>query len=107
MYKVGKKEGSDSYTIQPALDFPILHAVDDDVIALDMDPNGKYLMTCSTKKNDLALFDLKGTLLARMDTVQMTTYYANISPCMYQITTVWGKIQPSIISHIFSTSLDS
>ena len=40
------------------------------------------MMTCSTKKNDLALFDLKGTmLLTRLDTVQMTTYYANISPC--------------------------
>ena len=101
VYKVGKKEGSDSYTIQPALDFPILHTVDDDVIALDMDPNGKYLMTCSTNKNDLAIFDLKGTLLTRMDTVQMTTYYANISPCMYNKSTVWAKFSITSLNKEF------
>ena len=32
-------------------------------------------------QNELALFDLKGSLLSRLDTVQMTTYYASLSPC--------------------------
>jgi WD40 repeat protein len=81
VYKLAKKESSDNYSIQPAFEFPILHDADDDVIALDIDTNGKYIMTCSTNKNDLVLCDLKGTLLSRLDTFQMTTYYANISPC--------------------------
>lgn len=81
VYKLEKKEGTNAYIVQPTIEFPTLHPADDDIIALDMDSHGKYMMTCSTKKNDLALFDLKGTLLTRLDTVQMTTYYANISPC--------------------------
>jgi len=81
VYKVTKKEGTDVYIVQPTLEFPTLHPAEDDIIALDIDSKGKYMMTCSTNKNDLALFDLKGSLLARLDTVQMTTYYASISPC--------------------------
>jgi len=46
-----------------------------------MDSKGRFIMTCSSKKNDLALFDLKGSLITRFDTVLMTTYYANVSPC--------------------------
>lgn len=81
VYKMSKKDGTDVYTIQPSLEFPTLHPPEDDIIALDIDSKGKYMMTCSSNKNDLVLFDLKGTLLARMDTMQMTTYYACISPC--------------------------
>jgi len=81
VYKLTKKEGTDAYLVQPAFEFPTLHPAEDDIISLDMDSNGKYMMTCSSHKNDLALFDLKGSLLARLDTVQMTTYYASISPC--------------------------
>ena len=82
VYKLAKKETGDTYTIQStSVEFPILHSADDDVIALDIDSGGKFMLTCSTNKNDLAIFDLKGTLIARLDTVQMTTYFANISPC--------------------------
>ena len=81
MYKVLKKEGSDTYTVQPSIEFPILHSADDDVVALDIDSNGKYMMTCSSNKNDLVLFDLKGSLLQRVDTFQMTTNFASVSPC--------------------------
>jgi len=81
VYKVAKKEGTDVYTVQPTIEFPTLHPADDDIIALDIDCYGKYMMTCSSNKNDLALFDLKGSLLARLDTVQMTTYFASISHC--------------------------
>ncbi len=81
VYKLTKKEGTDVYTVQPALEFPVLHSAEDDIIALDMDSHGKYMMTCSTNKNDLALFDLKGTLITRLDTMQMTTYFSCVSPC--------------------------
>ena len=50
VYKISKKDGTDVYSIQPSLEFPILHSPEDDVIALDMDSNGKYMMTCSTNK---------------------------------------------------------
>lgn len=46
-----------------------------------MDTNGKFIMSCSTNKNDLALFDLKGTLLTKIDTVLSGTHHASISPC--------------------------
>ena len=82
MYRLLKKEGSDTYAVQPAsVEFPILHSADDDVVALDIDSNGKYMMTCSRNKNDLVLFDLKGSLLQRLDTFQMTTNFACVSPC--------------------------
>lgn len=78
---MSKKEGSDNYTIQPSLELNSFHPLEDDIIALDMDSNGKFIMTCSQNKNDLVIFDLKGSLLARIDTKQMTTYFACISPC--------------------------
>lgn len=81
VYKMSKKDGTDVYTIQPSLEFPSLNPPEDDIIALDIDSKGKFMMTCSSNKNDLVLFDLKGTLLARIDTKQMTTYFACISPC--------------------------
>jgi len=77
VYKVIRKEGSnDTYTLQSALEFPTLHQADDDIVALDIDSNGRFMMTCSKSKNDLVLFDLKGSLLERLDTFLMTTHYA-------------------------------
>ena len=83
VYKLEKKEGTNAYIVQPTIEFPTLHPADDDIIALDMDSHGKYMMTCSTKKNDLALFDLKGknreafrTLVEYL--VQMTTFISRI-----------------------------
>ena len=48
VYKVTKKEGTDVYIVQPTLEFPTLHPAEDDIIALDIDSKGKYMMTCST-----------------------------------------------------------
>ena len=76
VYKVSKKEGSDSYSLLPALEFATLHQAEDDIVALDIDSNGRFMMTCSSNKNDLVLFDLKGSLLERIDTFLMTTHYA-------------------------------
>ena len=77
VYKVIRKEGStDAYTLQSAVEFPTLHQADDDIVALDIDSKGRFMMTCSSNKNDLVLFDLKGSLLERLDTFLMTTHYA-------------------------------
>ncbi len=81
VYKLTKKEGSDAYTFQAAFDFNICHDVDDDVVAMGMDAGGKFIMSCSGKKNDLALYDLKGNLLNKLDTFQMTTNFGSVSPC--------------------------
>jgi hypothetical protein len=47
---------------------------------MDLATNGKFIMTCSNK-NDLVLYDIRGEVLTRIDTCQMTTYTARISPC--------------------------
>jgi hypothetical protein len=42
---------------------------------MDMSTNGKFIMSCSNK-NDLVLYDLRGDVITRTDTCQMTTYAA-------------------------------
>ncbi|KAK9744779.1 WD domain, G-beta repeat [Popillia japonica] len=78
VYKIEKKK--DSWVGHPtkAFTFPKVH--DEDIIALGIACNGKYIMTCSNKTS-LTIWDLKGQELAKVDTYLMTTFCAKISPC--------------------------
>lgn len=78
VYKLGKKDDGTVGNIQPVVTFNEHHTTD--VIGLGFSPTGKYVMTCSDKTN-LAVWSIKGDLLATADTYHMTTYCARISPC--------------------------
>ena len=47
---------------------------------MDIACTGRYIVTCS-KLNDLVIWDLKGQILANVDTYHGTTHRARISPC--------------------------
>lgn len=47
---------------------------------MDIACNGRYIMTCG-KTNDLIIWDLKGEILATVDTILGSTHKAKISPC--------------------------
>ena len=78
VYKLGKKDDGSVGNIQPVVTFPTHHTTD--AIGLGFSPTGKYVMTCSDKTN-LAIWSIKGELLATADTYHMTTYCARVSPC--------------------------
>jgi len=52
----------------------------DDVIGFGISCNGKYILSCS-KSTDLVLWDLKGQMIANVDTYLMNNYCGRISPC--------------------------
>lgn len=47
---------------------------------MDIACTGRYIVTCSTA-NDLVIWDLKGQILANVDTYLGTTHKARVSPC--------------------------
>lgn len=47
---------------------------------MDIACNGRFIMTCG-KTNDLIIWDLKGEVLAKIDTILGSTHRAKISPC--------------------------
>ncbi|XP_044759114.1 transducin beta-like protein 2 isoform X2 [Coccinella septempunctata] len=78
VYKVDKKKDGSLGHATVAHTFPKVH--EEEVIGMSISSNGKFIMTCSTK-NDLVLWDLKGQIIAKVDTCLMTTFCAKISPC--------------------------
>ncbi|EDV22621.1 uncharacterized protein TRIADDRAFT_28964, partial [Trichoplax adhaerens] len=77
VFKIGKKaDGSGEIT--PAYDFPVKHK--QEIIALNIAPTGKYIMSCS-KDTTLIIWSLKGEVLCQIDTLQVVNTYAAISPC--------------------------
>lgn len=79
VYKVEKKKDGWLGPVAKALTFPKAYD-EDDVVGLGIASNGKFIMTCSNK-TDLIVWDLKGQILAHVDTYLMTTFCAKISPC--------------------------
>lgn len=55
-------------------------AFDEDVIGIGIASTGKYIVSCSNK-TDLVVWDLRGHILARLDTYLMNTSCVKISPC--------------------------
>ncbi|XP_023345836.1 transducin beta-like protein 2 [Eurytemora carolleeae] len=77
VYKMNKKaEGG--FEFAPALTFPSKHTTD--IIGLDIASNGRFIATCSDK-TDLILWNLRGEILARLDTYHNLTYCVKVSPC--------------------------
>ncbi|XP_023675176.1 transducin beta-like protein 2 [Paramormyrops kingsleyae] len=78
IFKMSKKEDS-SFTFKAAPeDFPKRHK--GNVINIGVAETGKFIMTASTD-TAILIWDLKGEVLASINTNQMTNSYAAISPC--------------------------
>jgi WD40 repeat protein len=78
VYKVEKKKDGWLGHSTKALTFPKAHETD--VVGMGIASNGKYIISCSNK-TDLVVWDLKGQILAQVDTYLMSTTCAKISPC--------------------------
>ncbi|KAK7066221.1 Transducin beta-like protein 2 [Halocaridina rubra] len=79
VYKVTKRPDGSVGNAQVALTFP-QHNNIADVIALDVDINGKFIMTCNNK-NELIIWNLRGEILQNVDPRHGDTYSATLSPC--------------------------
>ncbi|XP_051155459.1 transducin beta-like protein 2 isoform X3 [Leptopilina boulardi] len=78
VYKISKKSDGTLASATKSFEFPKHHV--EDVVGMDIACNGRYIVTCSTV-NDLVIWDLKGQILANVDTYLGTTHKARISPC--------------------------
>ncbi|XP_066945957.1 transducin beta-like protein 2 isoform X3 [Macrobrachium rosenbergii] len=79
VYKVSKRPDGSVGNPQVALTFP-QHNDIADVIALDIDINGRFIMSCNNK-NELIIWNLKGEILQTVDPRHGDTYSAILSPC--------------------------
>lgn len=79
VYKVEKKKDGWLGSATKALTFPRAYD-EDDVVGVDIAATGKFITTCSNK-TDLKVWDLKGQVLAHVDTYLMSTCGAKVSPC--------------------------
>ncbi|KAJ7996979.1 hypothetical protein DPEC_G00224140 [Dallia pectoralis] len=78
IFKMTKKDdGSFTFKAAPE-DFPKKHKAS--VINIGIAETGKFIMSASTDTNIL-IWDLKGEVLATINTNQMTNSYAAVSPC--------------------------
>lgn len=78
VFKMTKKEdGSFTFKAAPE-DFPQKHKAN--IINIGIAETGKFIMSASTDTSIL-IWDLKGEVLASINTNQMTNSYAAISPC--------------------------
>lgn len=64
--------------IAKAVTFPKLF--EEETVGIGIALTGKFIMSCSAA-NQLYIWDLKGSVLATVDTYLMNTYRARISPC--------------------------
>ncbi|XP_063975433.1 transducin beta-like protein 2 isoform X3 [Diachasmimorpha longicaudata] len=78
VYGLKKKTNGFFVSATSVLEFPKKH--DEDIVGMDIACNGRFIMTCS-KKNDLIIWDLKGEIIATLDTYLGSTHRARISPC--------------------------
>ncbi|RUS84826.1 hypothetical protein EGW08_007441, partial [Elysia chlorotica] len=79
IFRLGKKEdGSHNVTISGALTFPQKHK--QDIIGVGISSSGKWIMTCSGDTTIL-IWDLKGEVLATIDTHQVNNSCGKVSPC--------------------------
>ncbi|KFM56868.1 Transducin beta-like protein 2, partial [Stegodyphus mimosarum] len=78
VYKVGKKSDGTLGNIEPILKFPEAHNAD--IINIGIACNGHFIMSCSSDTT-IIVWDLKGQILATVDTLHINNYYACVSPC--------------------------
>ncbi|KAK9512844.1 hypothetical protein O3M35_001171 [Rhynocoris fuscipes] len=65
-------------SLSKALTYPKAH--NNEIIGMGIDPNGKYIMTCSAG-TDMIIWDLKGAEITKVETYLMNNYAAKVSPC--------------------------
>lgn len=58
----------------------MLQQFTEETVGLGIAVNGKFIMSCSAA-NQLVLWDLKGSVLATVDTCLLNTFRAKVSPC--------------------------
>ncbi|BFZ18412.1 hypothetical protein BsWGS_21451 [Bradybaena similaris] len=79
IYRLGKKDDtSHGVTMNPAVTFPKKHSTD--IIGVGISSSGRFIMTCHSDTTIL-IWDLKGEVLATIDTHQMTNSCGKVSPC--------------------------
>ncbi|CAG5117125.1 unnamed protein product [Candidula unifasciata] len=79
IFRLGKKEDtSHSVSINPAVTFPKKHSAD--IIGVGISSSGRFIMTCHSDTTIL-IWDLKGEVLATIDTHQMSNSCGKVSPC--------------------------
>ncbi|XP_055389997.1 transducin beta-like protein 2 [Condylostylus longicornis] len=77
VYKLDRKDGWFS-SYERCLTFP--KVTDDEIVGFGISCTGRYIITC-TNNTDLYIWNLKGSILEKIDTYLMNTYSAKISPC--------------------------
>uniref|UniRef100_A0A2C9KI42 Uncharacterized protein n=1 Tax=Biomphalaria glabrata TaxID=6526 RepID=A0A2C9KI42_BIOGL len=75
---VKKDDGSNNVSITGAITFPKKHKTD--IIGVGIASSGKYIMSCSGDTT-IIIWDLKGDVLATIDTHQMSNSCGKVSPC--------------------------
>merc|ERR1712142_106395 len=78
VYKMGKKPDGSLGDFSVAVTFPAKHQTD--IIGMGISATGKFIATCSDK-TELIVWNLKGDVLDRIDTVHNLTYCCKVSPC--------------------------
>jgi len=79
IFRLNKKDdGSHNVAITAAVTFPKKH--ERDIIGLGISSSGKFIMTCSGDTT-IMVWDLKGDVLATVDTHQMNNSCGKVSPC--------------------------
>ncbi|XP_005100638.1 transducin beta-like protein 2 [Aplysia californica] len=79
IFRLGKKDdGSNNVAISAAVTFP--KKQDRDIIGVGISSTGRFIMTCSGDTTIL-VWDLKGEVLATIDTHQMNNSCGKVSPC--------------------------
>ncbi|XP_014298283.1 transducin beta-like protein 2 isoform X3 [Microplitis demolitor] len=78
VYGLRKKPNGFFASATLVLEFPKRH--EEDIVGMEIACSGRFIMTCG-KTNDLIVWDLKGEVLATVDTYLGSTHMAKISPC--------------------------
>ncbi|CAG0896704.1 unnamed protein product [Cyprideis torosa] len=103
VFKVSKRQDGrlgDAVASDP---FPKKHI--EDCVGMGIAASGRYIMSCS-KVNDLVLWDLKGSILAEIDTRQGDTSAAILSSCGNFIATCGFTPDVKVWHVVFSRSGD-
>lgn len=78
VYRVSKRDDGMLGNAESIIIFPARHKTD--IINIGIACTGNYIMSCS-KDTTIIIWDLKGEVLATLDTLHMNNYYACISFC--------------------------
>lgn len=78
VYRMAKKPDGALGDFSVAVSFPRKHETD--IIGLGIAATGKFIATCSDK-TDMIIWNLKGEILATVDTCHNLTYCCKVSPC--------------------------